>query len=120
MPLLDGDDDGEDLAKIVEDELLRDPDADDPDKPRDPIWLRLAKFAAIVVASAVVIGVIFALGDYLVQHTGHTFRDRELARNVVDHDSEQYFYGRFLIGACVGAGCSLIYVARCLIKGVDP
>ena len=120
MALLDDQDDDEGLAKTVEDELLREPDADDPDVPRDPVWLRFAKFGAIVVAGAVVIGVIFALGDYFVHHTGHAWSEREHTQRVVDNDSDEYFYGRFLIGACLGGGCALIYVARCLIKGVDP
>ena len=120
MALLDDQNDDEGLAKIVEDELLREPDADEPDVPRDPLWLRSVKFAAIVVFAAVVIGGIFAFSVYFVQFTGHTSLEREQAQRVADKDSQEQLFGRFLIGACVGGGCALIYVVRCLIKGVDP
>lgn len=117
---LDDDNDGESLDKIIEDELLREPDPDDDGAPRDSCLLRLAKFAAIIIGPALLIGALFAIGDYFTSVTSNSNRERSIAERNIAHDSGKDLKNRFIIGAIIGGALGSIYVCRCLIKRVDP
>ena len=117
---LDDDNDGESIEKIIEDELLREPESDDGEAQRDSLGLRLAKFAAIIIGPALVIGALFAIGDYFDIFSAKTNRQRERADRVVAHDTSEGMKSRFVMGAIIGGVLGSVYVCRCIIKRVDP
>jgi hypothetical protein len=109
--------------KSLADELISEAFRDVPpeeDGPRDPGWLRWAKFLALIAGAALVVGACFACADYVAQYTNKTWSGRVRAENIVKRDSLEKLQWRFAIGACVGGGLGLAYVVRCLVRRVDP
>ena len=94
--------------------------------PRDPIWLRWAKFLSIIVVAGVLLGAIFAFSIYVAAVvdvvSAFTSRHNSLHRvaTEVSRDNPHVFLLRFIVGTCIGSVLGLIYVIRCLIKRVDP
>jgi len=85
--------------------------AEDEDQ-RDSAWLRWLKLFSIILVPAIVLGVVFALGDYVRQYTATTQFRRALARGFVQLDTREWFRIRFVLGACVGAAFGLLYLIR--------
>ena len=92
--------------------------------PRDPIWLRCAKFLSIIVVAGVLLGALFAFSIYVDAivgvFTSRTNNSLNRSATEVSHDNPHVFFLRFIVGACIGGAMGLIYVIRCLIKRVDP
>lgn len=95
------------------------PHRPDQDEPRDPAWVRWAKFFSIIVVAAVVMGGCFALADYIMQYSSNR-HDRLLAERGTQRDTWDGMRHRFWIGTCVGGGFGFAYVLRCLLKDLDP
>ena len=79
------------------------------EEQRDSAWLRWAKVVSIIFVPAIVLGVVFALGDYVRQYTATTQFGRAVARGFVQLDTWNYMRTRFVLGACVGAAFGLAY-----------
>lgn len=119
MSLLGDNDPRFNLLSEIAEEALKTP-KNDPDEPRPPTWLKWAEFAALIIGPAIVLGLAFAFGDFIMQFTGRHHYVMEQAEQNVRHDSPEAFKWRFIIGAGVGAGLGAIYVVRCIIRKVDP
>lgn len=119
MSLLDDNDPRGNLLSDIAEKALETP-KNDPDEPRPPMWLKCAEFAALIIGPAIVFGLAFAFGDFILQFTGHYRYDREQAEQRVQHDTMAAFKWRFIIGAAIGAALGTVYVVRCMIRKVDP
>ena len=84
---------------------------EDEEQP-DPAWLPWVKFASIILVPALVLGLIFASGDYVRQYTAYSQFRRAMARGWVELDTWDYMWRRFVLGACAGAAFALLYVIR--------
>jgi len=94
--------------------------SDDPNPLRDPAWLRWAKFISVIAALAILFGVGFLVYDYVEQsRTDNRWRS-EAARRAVERDSIGQAEFRFAFGASVGGGLGILYVARCVLRKIDP
>jgi hypothetical protein len=107
------------LADIAE-EALKPPAKNDPDEPRTPAWLRWMQFGALIIGPAIVFGLAFAFGDYLMQLSTKSSYRQERAERAVQHDSIAAIKWRFIIGAGVGGALGAVYVVRCIFRKVDP
>ena len=119
MPMSDDDDEPETilgtLGSAVSDGLLNGAAPDDPGIPRDPGWLRWLKFLAIILAPALIFGLI---GFFSVMNPGH---DSAYAiKSYFWDDTTDAMKFRFWTGAALGGLLGLIHVVRCLIRKVDP
>ena len=93
----------------------------DPGEPRDPVWLRWSKFAALIIFPAMVFGLGFMFVDYVAQYRGGiNDYPRIHAEKRVKHDTVWSMKVRFEVGAAIGGGLGLIYVVRCIVRKVDP
>lgn len=81
------------------------------DEQRDSAWLRWLKLFSIILVPAIVLGVVFALRDYVRQSATTQF-NRAVARGFVQLDTREWFRIRFVLGACVGAAFGLLYLFR--------
>lgn len=95
------------------------PHRPDQDGPRDPAWLRWAKFVSIIVVAALVVGVCFALVDYTMQFSSN-WHDRSLAERRIQSDTWDAMRTRFWFGTCIGGGFGVTYVIKCLFKNLEP
>ena len=107
------------LSAIEEAALDSDPAADS-DSPRDAVWLRWIKFAAVIIVPAIILGLGFLFADYINQFQAGSHHEHNLAQNRIEHDTVGAMKFRFWIGAGIGGGLGLIYVARCIIRRADP
>lgn len=73
------------------DEVFRERAPYENEGPRDTFWLRWLKFMSVVFALPLLCGLGFLYADL-----------------------------GFLIGAAFGLVLALIYVVRCIVKGIDP
>jgi len=119
-------DDYEDNNKSLLDEMIQTadqaafgPHRPDQDGPRDPAWLRWAKFFSIIVVGAVVVGVLFALADYIMQCSSDWYQ-RSRAEKNIQLTTWEDMRARFFIGSFLGGGFGVAYVIRCLLKNLDP
>jgi len=106
-------------SAIVETALDSNP-ATDADAPRDSWWLRWLKFLSLIILPAIVLGLGFLFEDYVEQYRADTSYRRSVATQRVERDTTAGMKFRFGIGACVGGGLGVLYVARCLIRKTDP
>lgn len=99
---------------------------DDPEDiaPRDPTWLRFAKFLSIIVVLAVFFGALFAFSIHVASFVDAIMSRRHYVHAAIARDASQdtghAFRVRFIVGACIGGSLGLFYMIRCLIKRVDP
>ncbi|PWU09205.1 MAG: hypothetical protein C5B50_27775 [Verrucomicrobia bacterium] len=107
-------------ALLEADEKAIDDPPLNPDGARDPLWLRWAKFASIVLLPAFVLGVTFVFASYFTQYSGRNYTDRSRAERFVQRDTWEGMQWRFLEGVCLGGGLGLIYVGRCIVRRSDP
>ena len=105
------------LSSLEEAALDSDP-ASDPSSARDVWWLRWLKYLSIIAVPAIVLGLGFLFEDYIEQSRGETSYQRHQAQRRVEHDSIDSMKFRFWIGASVGGGLGMIYVVRCIVRGV--
>jgi len=104
------------LASIQEAALDSKLDADS-DVPRDPWLLRWAKFVAIIIVPAVVLGAGFWCEFY-----AEIYREQSYSLDY-QTSADAYFSAakfRFWLGATIGGTLGLFYVCRCLVRKVDP
>lgn len=90
------------------------------EEQRDSAWLRWVKLFSIIFVPAIVLGLVFALGDYVRQYTATTQFGRAVARGFVELDTWDWMRRRFLQGACAGAALGLLYVIRCSARKLVP
>lgn len=93
--------------------------------PRDPIWLRWAKFLSIIVVTGLVVGALFVFSIYIgalvdAFPSGRHYHHSVIASEALRRDNAYAIRVRFIVGACIGGALGLIYMIRCLIKRVDP
>jgi hypothetical protein len=109
---------GEVLNDVV-DEVMRGPEPNDPAEPRDPLWLRSLKFAAIVFVLAFIFGLFAVSFDYLSQYR-ESQADERMSAHLTQKDVTHELRNWFLTGAGIGGGLGLIYVVQCIFRKVDP
>jgi len=115
------------MEQFPHNELFEPDQITDEVEPRDPAWLRWAKFVSIVVVLAMMLGGLFGISVHVValhtlfssNHTFPTDREKRLMEPS-DNDTKHAFKQRFVIGSTIGGVCGLIYVIRCLVKDEDP
>jgi len=107
------------LSSVTETALDSDPSPDE-DSPRDAWWLRWLKYISIITVPAIILGLGFLFASYFGQHQAGSYSQRAEARQQVEQDTISSMKWRFGIGAGLGGGLGLIYVARCIIRKVDP
>jgi hypothetical protein len=90
------------------------------EEQRDSAWLRWVKLFSIIFVPAIVLGVLFALADYVCQYTATTQFGRAVARGFVETDTWNWMRTRFVVGACLGAASGLLYVIRCSARMMVP
>jgi hypothetical protein len=91
------------------------------EEQRDSDWLRWVKPLSIILVSAIVLGLVFALRDYVRQYAAYSQLGRAAARGWVQLDTREWFWRRFVHGACAGAAFSLLYmIQRHLMNRVPP
>jgi hypothetical protein len=90
------------------------------EEPRDSAWLRWVKPFSIILVPAIVLGVVFALGDYVRQYTATMQFDRAVARGWVKLDTWDWFWRRFLQGVCAGAAFGLLYKIQWHLRNRCP
>jgi hypothetical protein len=104
----------------IESEISSERAAYENEGHRDPPIARFTKFAAIILVLTLALGALFALEDYFLEHGGRTYWERSAAKERVREDTYQDLKFRFYLGAAIGAGLGLSYMARCLAKDIDP
>jgi hypothetical protein len=82
------------------------------EEQRDSAWPRWVKLLSIIVVSAIVLGLVFALRDYVRQYTACSEARRAMARGWVKLDTWDWMRRRFVLGACAGAAFSLLYLIQ--------
>ncbi len=92
----------------------------DADSPRDTWWLRWLKFSSIIAVAAIVLGLGFLFEDYIEQYHADAFYQRDMAQRRVERDTISSMKFRFWLGVGVGGGLGMVYVARCIVRRVDP
>jgi uncharacterized BrkB/YihY/UPF0761 family membrane protein len=90
------------------------------EEQRESAWLRRLKVFSIILVPAIVVGVVFALGDYVRQYTATMEFDRAVARGWVQLDTWDWFRRRFLLGVCAGAAFGLLYVIQRNLRNRVP
>jgi hypothetical protein len=90
------------------------------EEQRDSAWRRWVKLFSIILVPAIVLGVVFALGDYVRQYTATMQFDRAVARGFVKLDTWDWLLRRFMLGAFVGAAFGLFYVIQRNLKNRVP
>lgn len=98
------------LSSIEETALDSDPNAD-ADAPRDVWWLRWLKFVSVIAVPAIVLGLGFLF-------TG--FGDESSSIRLTEEEFSAAMKFNFWLGAGIGGGLGMIYVARCIVRKVDP
>ena len=107
------------LSSIEEAALDSDPSADSV-SPRDAWWLRWLKYISIIAVPSIVLGLGFLFEDYIEQYHANSYYQRDVAKRNVEHDTIGSMKFRFWLGAGIGGGLGMIYVARCIVRRVDP
>ena len=79
------------------------------EEQKDSAWQRWVKLFSIILVPAIVLGVVFALGDYIRQNTGTSEFRRAVARGFVQLDTWEWMRSRFVQGACAGAAFGLVH-----------
>ena len=90
------------------------------EEQRDSAWLRWAKLFSIILVPAIVLGVLFALRDYVRQYAATLQFDRAVARGWVQLDTWHWFRRRFVLGACAGAASGLLYIIQRNLRNRVP
>ncbi len=83
----------------------------------DMWWLRWLKFASIIIIPAVALGVGFFVADLAMKSKGSVSSRTERLKK---DDTVEKMKFKFWLGAGIGGGFGLIYVARCIIRKEDP
>jgi len=109
---------GELLGDIANDALTGEPFRYE-DEPRDPTWLRWAKFASIITFLAIFFGLVWFGWEFFTAY-GQARTNLSAATKNTQDDMFQIACRHSLIAAAVGGGLGLLYVAKCIIKRVDP
>jgi hypothetical protein len=86
----------------------------------DSAWLRWVKPFLIILVPAIVLGLVFAFGDYVRQYTATMQFDRAVARGWVELDTWHYMWRRFVLGACAGAAFGLLYKIQWNLRNRCP
>lgn len=107
-----------DLLLNIAEKALKTP-RNDPDEPRSPVWLKCVGFAALIIGPAILLGLAFAFGDFIMQFTGD-HRQRQQAEQSVQNDTPAAFKSRFITGAGIGGALGAICVVRRIVRKVDP
>jgi hypothetical protein len=92
----------------------------DSDTPRDVWWLRWLKLFSIVAVPAIVLGFGFLFEDYVSDHRTENIYEQAVPANIREQEVVSRMKFRFWLGASVGGGLGLIYVARCIVRKADP
>jgi hypothetical protein len=103
------------ISDVIGDALNFSPE-NEPGEPRDPAWLRWAKFAALMIVPAMIFSVAFGLGIYFLQSR----YSPSVQNQIMMDDSMRAMRFRFVLGAVLGAALGGIYVVRCIVRKVDP
>ena len=90
------------------------------EEQRDSAGLRWVKLFSIILVPAIVLGVVFALANYVRQYTATLEFDRAAARGCVQLDTWDWFRRRFVLGACAGAAFGLLYVIQRNLRNRVP
>jgi hypothetical protein len=90
------------------------------EEQRDSAWLRWVKPFSIILVPALVLGLVFALRDYVRQYTATTEFGRAVARGWVKLDTWDWMWRRFVEGACAGAAFGLLYKIQWYFRNRCP
>jgi hypothetical protein len=90
------------------------------EEQRDSAWPPWVKFFSIILVPAIVLGLVFALRDYVRQYTATMEFDREVARGFVKLDTWDWLRRRFVLGACGGAAFGLLYAIQRNLRNRVP
>jgi hypothetical protein len=85
-----------------------------------PDWLHWVKLFSIILVPAIVLGLIFAFGDYVRQYTASMQFDRAVAQGWVKLDTWDWMRRRFVQGACAGAAFGLLYKIQWNLRNRVP
>jgi hypothetical protein len=107
------------LSVIEETALDYDPSSD-TDAPRDVWWWRWLKFMSVIVFPAAVLGLGFMFEYGMDSRHEPVSEARSMSNRDVELNVVNAMKFRFWLGAGVGGGLGLIYVARCIVRKVDP
>lgn len=89
----------------------------DDDTPRDEWWLRWLKFASVILVPAVVLGFGFFFADLAMKSKGGVSSRTERLKKDETVDKMKL---KFWLGAGIGGGLGLMYVAKCIARNEDP
>ena|SRR5262252_5417195 len=90
------------------------------EEQRDSAWLRWVKLFSIILVPALVLGLVFALRDYVRQYTAYSEAGRAVARGWVQLDTWDWMRRRFVLGACAAAAFALLYVIQRNLRNRVP
>ena len=90
------------------------------EEQRDSAWPRWVKLLSIILVSPIVLGLVFALRDYVRQYTAYSQARRAVARGWVKFDTWDWMRRRFVLGACAGAAFSLLYLIQRHLRNRVP
>ncbi|MCD6051593.1 MAG: hypothetical protein K0Q55_3002 [Verrucomicrobia bacterium] len=108
---------GTTFSAVKDAALNKHPSYEDETTERDEWWLRWLKFASVIIVPAVVLGCGFWFADLAIKsRSGMSSRMERLKK---DETVERMNF-KFWLGAGIGGGFGLIYVAKCIIRKEDP
>ena len=90
------------------------------EEQRDSAWLRWVKLVSIIFVPALVLGLVFAFGDYVRQYTATLQFDRAVAQGWVKLYTCDWLRRRFVLGACAGAAFGLLYKIQWNLRNRVP
>jgi len=90
---------------------------EDEETERDEWWLRWLKFASVIVVPAVILGFGFFFADLAMKSRGSVSQRTERLKK---DETVDRMYFKFWLGAGIGGGLGLIYVAKCIVRQEDP
>ena len=105
---------------------------EEADSPRDSVFMRWLKFAAIIVVLALLTGGFFGISIYVgavrssarfdLDHSARYHISGNAQHNlaVAESDTGQAFKQRFYVGSFIGGAVGVFYVIRCLVRREDP
>jgi hypothetical protein len=108
---------GTTLSAIKDAALNNHPAYEGEETERDAWWLRWLKFASVIIIPALVLGGGFFFADLAMNSKGGVSRRTERLQKDETVDKMKL---KFWIGAGIGGGLGLIYVAKCIARNEDP
>jgi len=108
---------GSTLSALKDAALKSRPAYEDEETERDEWWLRWLKFASVIVVPAVILGFGFFFADLAMKSKGGVSSRTERLKK---DETVDWMYFKFWLGAGLGGGLGLMYVAKCIARNEDP